>query len=308
MHGGTRAKHTLLRASPGLLDKLALACDGSHSHASWGRQSGAWATVADNAETSYPQVLCQRWAGCLLDFVVQRGAAAPAKCLEEQPTCHSHVRHRLQASSCRQGHRHLPPPLVAEYSQVLVLPSLSHDPLHHLLRTEVERDGGVRFVHGVLRDAREFVNATGAIQHPFDLDATLPPALLHSLGSYLSSHPARVVQGRADYLGALLHKREGVAWETFATLAMGAEGGNFPRPAPCERDIIEGFRTMGKARRSPLYPAALVPPGATEEDFWRNAKWKRAWRATRSSSDQVATQTPTMSCGRRLWTRGTMAI
>eukprot|EP00971_Amphidinium_carterae_P308875 6137710-Amphidinium_carterae.1 len=33
---------------------------------------------------------------------------------------------------------------------------------------------------------------------------------------------------------------------------------------------------MGKARRSPLYPSALIPASISEDDFWKNAKWKRA--------------------------------
>eukprot|EP00971_Amphidinium_carterae_P342225 6481466-Amphidinium_carterae.1 len=72
MHGGTRAKHTLLRASPALLGRLAIAGDGIHAYEVWARQSGAWATAT---EASYPQVLCQKWAGIVLDHVVLKRAA-----------------------------------------------------------------------------------------------------------------------------------------------------------------------------------------------------------------------------------------
>eukprot|EP00971_Amphidinium_carterae_P083120 1644616-Amphidinium_carterae.5 len=134
----------------------------------------------------------------------------------------------------------------------------------------------------------------GSVGHPFDLDATLPSAMLHSLGAYLESHPARVVQSRSDYLkGLLCKKRElesqekalhdslpsslqkALKGKSLLLLQWALKEAQFP-DEHLVSDIIQGFRTMGKARRSPVYPAALLPSSATEETFWKNAKWKRA--------------------------------
>eukprot|EP00971_Amphidinium_carterae_P061596 1219493-Amphidinium_carterae.1 len=150
------------------------------------------------------------------------------------------------SSPGRDHHRHLPPPLVPEFSCVLVLPAVSRKPLHHLLRTEVDGDGRVC--------------------HPFDLDATVPSARLHSLGGYLEIHPARVVQSRSDYLkvifcekrelesqGKALHAslpcslQKALKGKSLLLLQCALKQAHFP-DVHLVSDMIQGFRTMRKAR------------------------------------------------------------
>ena len=66
MHGGTRDKRTMLLVSrPGLLDELAILCDGKHTHAPWGKVGNKFATAQ---ERNYPALLCRRWASSASKF------------------------------------------------------------------------------------------------------------------------------------------------------------------------------------------------------------------------------------------------
>ena len=69
MHGGLRAKSTMLLSTAGVFESLALRCDHSHSHLPWGltQTNGAW-TFDTAAEAAYPSLLCVRLAACVVQF------------------------------------------------------------------------------------------------------------------------------------------------------------------------------------------------------------------------------------------------
>ena len=67
MHGARYPKATRLKSSPNLFESLAVKCDGSHTHASWGvrKAHGSWKfDTAD--EAVYPKLLVQRMVQCVV--------------------------------------------------------------------------------------------------------------------------------------------------------------------------------------------------------------------------------------------------
>eukprot|EP00971_Amphidinium_carterae_P274101 5439917-Amphidinium_carterae.1 len=286
MHGGTRAKHTVIAASPGLLAGLRARCDRSHSHAGGDADSG----------TAYPALLCKRWADCVVNHLVAHGAEPPAQHVEAEPTTSHHHRLRLQATALRQGYRHLPPPLITEFSRVLIADTLSSDPWVQLLRTEFhEGEVGMRtsYVYGVYRSPEQFLEDSRIVEHPFDMDVMLPPVLLKTLAAYMSLGPAEVVMKRSGFLKLMMQKKQEFEQEEIKlsglpeSLQKSLHGkrillwqwalkySGFPDENLIE-DVVQGFRTMGRLPRSNLYPASLAPAKITEEEFWRRSRWKRS--------------------------------
>ena len=62
MHGGSRAKSTMIATPIPELMALQKQCDGSHSHLAWGRCQFGFATAQ---EAEYPLQLCRSWARCV---------------------------------------------------------------------------------------------------------------------------------------------------------------------------------------------------------------------------------------------------
>ena len=74
MHGGGRDKFTLLRASSDMLQPLAVLCDGSHRHLPWQPKAmDGKLKFPTHEEAAYPHLLCDRIAGCLLQWFVAQG-------------------------------------------------------------------------------------------------------------------------------------------------------------------------------------------------------------------------------------------
>ena len=65
MFGSRRKKATKLLANFHQISKLAVLCDGSHTHEPWGRSKGQWATAT---EVEYPMGLCRAWQRFLWMF------------------------------------------------------------------------------------------------------------------------------------------------------------------------------------------------------------------------------------------------
>ena len=69
MHGGHRDKWTRLRSSPmPAFAPLSRTCDNSHPHKPWGSSAPGKFATAEEAE--FPDVLCDRIAACVRDFVM----------------------------------------------------------------------------------------------------------------------------------------------------------------------------------------------------------------------------------------------
>ncbi len=69
MHGSRRRKHTLLLHNCKSLCKLAVLCDGSHTHEKW-NYNKKWAT---SLETAYLSLLCRRYASLLAEHLQESG-------------------------------------------------------------------------------------------------------------------------------------------------------------------------------------------------------------------------------------------
>ena len=115
MFGSRRKKATKLLANFHQISKLAVLCDGSHTHDPWGRSHGKWATAT---EVEYPMGLCRAWAALFVDVLVQCGAKQSMTELMQLDTFHS--RHSRAMTGKQPRGRRLPP-FVSEFKVVCKL-------------------------------------------------------------------------------------------------------------------------------------------------------------------------------------------
>ena len=115
MFGSKRKKATKLLANFHQISKLAVLCDGSHTHDPWGRSHGKWATAT---EVEYPMGLCRAWAALFVDVLVQCGAKQSMTEMMQLDTFHS--RHSRAMTGKQPRGRRLPP-FVSEFKVVCKL-------------------------------------------------------------------------------------------------------------------------------------------------------------------------------------------
>ena len=147
-HGGNRNKLTKWWATKPCFESLGVLCAGTHKHASWAPkvQDGRLAfPTAD--EAAYPQLLCSRVAGLVLDYAVHHGAKQVAT-LEHQVLYSDNTSHRWLFDSLPRGKKLKP--LVSEfqsYVNVLLAPDQSSEDLPCLK----SQPKGARIVHRQLQ-------------------------------------------------------------------------------------------------------------------------------------------------------------
>ena len=109
MHGGLRQKRTRIDCTTSAYDCLSLDCDGNHEHQAYNIQfDGHW-QFDTAAEGAYPDLLCQRMAAALANFLPYE---IPARTLAS-------LRASTASMNLRQSHRLLP--LVSEFIKVFPL-------------------------------------------------------------------------------------------------------------------------------------------------------------------------------------------
>ena len=108
MFGSYRRKATRILHTNPYLQKLALACDGSHAHE-------PWRAPAQNRQkdSSFPPMLCKAYADAVVSQLVACGVAAPPVALAEAPLSLS-LAARVATSSQPTGRKL--PPLVPEFA------------------------------------------------------------------------------------------------------------------------------------------------------------------------------------------------
>ena len=90
MHGGQRAKATLLRGNSELLSSLGIRCSRDHPHKSWKPTvQGNRATFPTKEEAAYPLVLCRRVVECL--GCVKPEPATMAEAMQQSDTAVSRL-------------------------------------------------------------------------------------------------------------------------------------------------------------------------------------------------------------------------
>ena len=108
MFGSFRRKATRILHTNPYLQKLGLACDGSHAHE-------PWRSPAQNRQkdSSFPPVLCKAYADAVVSQLVACGVAAPSVALADAPLSLS-LAARVATSSQPTGRK--VPPLVPEFA------------------------------------------------------------------------------------------------------------------------------------------------------------------------------------------------
>ena len=122
MHGALKLRDSSLL--PGLFEPLALRCDGSHTHASWGvrKTHGAWKfDTADEAQ--YTPLLVQRMVQCVVDQL-------PPELFER--TWKQFRMDALQQTGVQHKHQ---PSLIPEYATIESLPAIPQSPPCKVLQT-----------------------------------------------------------------------------------------------------------------------------------------------------------------------------
>lgn len=117
MHGSRRRKHTLLLHNCPQLCKLAILCDGSHTHEQWGYNK-TWAT---SLETAYPPLLCKRYADLLCQHLQAAGYECLPNELGEDTAITGHNNKHSQIGADKQPRGKKIPPLVSEFQRVVTL-------------------------------------------------------------------------------------------------------------------------------------------------------------------------------------------
>ena len=105
------------RPSPKLFESLAIKCDGSHTHASWGvwKTHGSWKfDTAD--EAVYPKLLSRGWFNALC-----------ANCLQNFYNALGEFRLEVLQQTGVQDKHH--PSLISEYASIEWLPEVPQAPL-----------------------------------------------------------------------------------------------------------------------------------------------------------------------------------
>ena len=119
-HGGARPKATTLWCSNGLLDSLAVRCDGNHPHESWKpvqKSSSSKSLIfPTSSEAQYPSLFCERFASCLLDWCLKEGALQ-AKSLKQQRSAPDAPCDRITLGALPRGAKLKP--LVAEFGSYI---------------------------------------------------------------------------------------------------------------------------------------------------------------------------------------------
>ena len=130
-HGSRRKKDTGWLSTPRVYTALQATCQGDHEHDPWGVswQMGQW-KFDTSSEASYPQLLAQRAASCLVEH-----ASSANWSLSKQPRLHD----LATASLNKQSKKHKP--LIPEYHHVNFQPK--QDPIKQGSKIIAPHLGGV---------------------------------------------------------------------------------------------------------------------------------------------------------------------
>ena len=131
MHGGGRDKFTLLRASSNMLQPLAVLCDGAHRHLPWQPKAvDGKLRFPTHEEAAYPHLLCDRIAGCLLQWCLQNGARIVTS-LPEQMQAESPATSRLVLNALPRSAKVRP--MVSEHGRFLALHGFRQQQIHSFI-------------------------------------------------------------------------------------------------------------------------------------------------------------------------------
>ena len=297
-HGSKRRKDTGWLSTPGVFKALYAVCANDHLHEPWGVSwaMGTW-RFDTSSEASYPVLLAQRAAACLVQYATSRKFV-----LCPQPRLHD----LATASLGKQSKKHKP--LVPEYHRVAFqskhLPISDGAKIIAPHRRGVEREEDVQMEVemtnlsekvkvGYFHTPKQFVSMSMGIKHPMDSVEHLEEATVEALHFNLH-YPLELV--KIERKKNLLHSR-------ILAKKLAAEEAELHSGLPaCLRKVLEGknlllwrdlllkynyddlgvvdFMTrgvplVGVHDTPPCYPELLRPATMTEDDLRRTAIWRR---------------------------------
>jgi hypothetical protein len=179
MHGGKRDKASRWLSTRGLLDEMAVRCDGSHTHLPWAisNSGGAWA-FATAEEAEYPDQLCHHVVTRVVDTMIARGFQPAPVDMNSAALTHFQKKLKTRASVGKQPRGRRLPSLISEFSEIVEQASAPSTGSHKLLRRFVKRDSvgsaTETFSVGVLRSPLQFDEEASKAKHPMDLPSTVP--------------------------------------------------------------------------------------------------------------------------------------
>jgi len=167
------------RPSPKLFESLAIKCDGSHTHASWGvwKTHGSWKfDTAD--EAVYPKLLVQRMVQCVVRQL-------PPELYNALGEFRLEV---LQQTGVQDKHH---PSLISEYASIEWLPEVPQAPPSKILQTpwpagemneggndkSDNTEGNQLFKIGFYFSPEEYVRRAMRLEHPASQFHLVPDSL-----------------------------------------------------------------------------------------------------------------------------------
>ena len=132
MYSAPRRKATALWYNFAELNKLAIACDDSHTHLAWGLTADNTFATAD--ECAYNHDLCQHWAACVVRYAQRCGLTPGPETLEDITSSDGALRDKAnQAIAGTQPRGSKLPPLLTDFLQSTWLSPADLPALHGLL-------------------------------------------------------------------------------------------------------------------------------------------------------------------------------
>ena len=294
-HGSKRRKDTGWLSTPGVFKPLYAVCANDHPHEPWGVSwsMGVW-RFDTSSEASYPSLLAQRAAACLVKYATDRRFA-----LSPRPRLHD----LSTASLGKQSKKHKP--LVPEYHRVSFQPK--HLPINdgakiiapHRGGIDREEDDGVmdnlsgKVRVGYFHTPQQFVSMAMNSRHPMDSVEHLEEVTVAALHFNLH-YPMELVrvERKKNLLYAKMWAKKQAAAEAELhsglppSLRKVLEGKNLLlwRDLLVKYDyddlgvvdfMMKGVPLVGTHDTPPCYPELLRPATMTEEDLKKSAIWRR---------------------------------
>ena len=262
MHGSRRRKHTLLLHNCEPLCKLAVLCDGGHTHEKWGYNK-KWAT---SLETAYPPLLCRRYANLLAQHLQECGYQGLPVELGQDSSTVGHNNKHSQIGADKQPRGKRIPPLVSEFKTVVTL-SGPNDIVHDRRSQDTSTSTNTRNIReisvGIQWPPDEFVSRAAAKDHPKAVVRVIPKELSDAIEKSVETSPLDLSKERTavsrrwflravelrdkelalkesmpDHCSKVLHQKRLLVFEEML------KSGGY-KDVKLVRDISKGFDLMG---------------------------------------------------------------
>lgn len=286
MFGHSRDKATRLLTSCERLTSMAITCDKSHKHSSWGiTADGTYFATAQEAE--YAPKFCKAFVTCMNTLTSRQ---------ELEDTCKAFRLDSLRHQG-EQSVRH--PQLISDFAQEVTVTNLPTDVEYKLLSSPNSSATGAKkgscneFRIGIYRTPLEHLNMAGALRHPMESTEGVNSNLRIAVAKTMSLGKAATAKKRLESLEestalarklaeAETHCRSAMA-ETVKAVTKGKRLELFRKLLEEVRfedmkvvDFMKnGVTLTGWEPESELFAKKWNPPSLTVEYLDATAAWRR---------------------------------